>query len=57
MQRDNKYPLLFISTEGFWVAASLENKVLLLSKLAKNTTTEQAYLMTVLNLEKKNISF
>lgn len=56
MQRDNKYPL-FISTEGFWVAASLENKTLWLGKLAKNTITEQAYLMSVLNLEKKNISF
>lgn len=38
------------------LAASLENKILLLSKLPKNTITEQAYLMSVLNLEKKNVS-
>lgn len=57
MQRHNKYPLLFISIESFWVVASLENKILLLGKLAKNTTAEQAYLINVLNLEKKNVSF
>lgn len=57
MQRHNKHPLLFISIESFWIVVSLENKILLLSKLAKNTTTEQAYLVSVLNLEKKNVSF
>lgn len=33
---------------------SLENKILLLSKLPKNT--KQAYLMSVFNLEKKKVS-
>lgn len=56
MQRDNKFPSL-ISTEGFWVDVLLENKILLLGKLSKKTTTEQTYLMNVLNLEKKNVSF
>lgn len=56
MQRDNKFPLL-VSTEGFWVDALLENKILLLRKLAKHTITEQTYLMSVLNLEKENVSF
>lgn len=57
MQRKKKYLFLLISTEGFSVAVLLENKILLLSKLAKNTTTKQAYLMSVLHSEKKNISF
>lgn len=56
MERDNKFPSL-ISTEGFWVDALLENKIQLLRKLAQNTITKQAYLMSVLNLEKKNVSF
>lgn len=58
MQRDNEFPTL-ISTEGFWVDALLENKnkILLLRKLAKNTTTTQIYLLGVLNFEKKNVQF
>lgn len=56
MKNSYKYPLFLISTESCWMAASPENEILLLSKLPKNTITKQAYLMSVLNLEKKNVS-